>query len=122
MKRAATAAEQRHMDRVQALGCIVCSDCLGIHGTPAIIHHLRTGQEKMRAPHSWTLPICPTHHQHSGQGIHDMGRDQFEHKYGISEVQLLIRVMERIGAPVELALYELDQRFSLRPLATEGGA
>lgn len=120
MKKAATASEKRHMDRVQALGCIVCRDCLGIFGTPALIHHLRTGMEKRRAPHTWTLPICPTHHQSSGEGVHDMGREQFEHKYGISEVQLLIRVLTDLGVPVDFELYDLDQRFSVRPLASEG--
>ena len=43
MKRAATAAEKRHMGRVAALGCILC-DHLGLGATPAQVHHIREGQ------------------------------------------------------------------------------
>lgn len=84
------------MGRVAAMGCIVCSECLGIEGTPAIVHHLRTGQGAQRAPHWWTMPMCPRHHQHSGEGVHDMGRPQFAAKFGKSEVELLLIVMDRL--------------------------
>ncbi len=85
------------MGRVQALDCIVCSECLGIEGTPAIVHHLRTGQGAMRASHYHTMPLCPRHHQHSGVGVHDMGRPQFASMYGKSEVELLVIVLIRLG-------------------------
>ena len=42
----ANAAEREYMGRVAALGCIVCSECLGYQDTPAIVHHIRTGQGK----------------------------------------------------------------------------
>ena len=93
----ATAAERRHMGRVQELGCVVCSECLGIAGTPAIVHHLRTGQGAMRASHWHTMPLCSHHHQHSGAGVHDMGRPQFAALYGKSEVELLVIVLIRLG-------------------------
>lgn len=96
----ATAAESRHMGRVAALGCICCSECLGIEDTPAIVHHLRTGQGHMRASHMNTMPLCPTHHVGSGAGIHDMGRAEFAALYGRSEVELLHAVQERLGVPL----------------------
>lgn len=74
--------------RVASLGCVLCRK-LGLGETPAIVHHIRTGQGWMRASHQHTIPLCPRHHQHSGIGLHDMGRDEFEAMYGISELGLL---------------------------------
>ena len=39
----ATAAEQAYMDRVAALGCVVCR-LQGLGPTPAQVHHIREGQ------------------------------------------------------------------------------
>lgn len=100
-----TAEESRHMGRVAALGCICCSECLGIEGTPAIVHHLRTGQGRMRASHFDTLPLCPFHHQDSGQGVHDMGREQFAELYGRTEVELLHVVQTRLAVPLWVTPY-----------------
>jgi hypothetical protein len=83
-----TAAEKRYLGHVAALGCIVCQ-MFGKGPTPAIVHHQRTGQGWGRASHYRTIPLCPYHHQHSGAGVHDMGREQFEAMYGMSEVELV---------------------------------
>jgi hypothetical protein len=99
------AQEKAHMGRVASMGCILCSHVFGIHGTPAIVHHLRTDQGKKRASHFDTLPLCPPHHQHSGVGVHDMGRRQFEAKYGISEVGLLHIVQAALGIPLYVSPY-----------------
>jgi hypothetical protein len=96
----ATAAEKRHMGRVAALGCIVCSECIGIPGTPAIVHHLRTDQGRMRASHFDTMPMCPHHHQGSREGVHDMGRDEFAAHYGLTEVELLHIVQNTLKVPL----------------------
>lgn len=85
------------MGRVAELGCILCRH-LNLGETPAIVHHIRTGQGKMRAKHTDTIPLCPRHHQHSGVGIHDMGRRQFAETYGISELELLGQVKAILGA------------------------
>lgn len=95
--KAATAAERQYMGRVAALCCILCRH-LGIaDDTPAIVHHLRTGQGRKRASHADTMPLCPFHHQSSGQGVHDMGRDEFEALYGISELELLAKTKQLLG-------------------------
>lgn len=83
-----TAAEAVYLDAVAGLGCAVCRR-LRYGESPAIVHHQRTGMGKMRASHFLTVPLCPPHHQSSGLGIHDMGREQFEKKYGFSEVELV---------------------------------
>jgi hypothetical protein len=94
-----TADERAYMGRVAALGCIVCSECLGYPDTPAIVHHIRTGQGKMRASHYDTMPLCPIHHQDSGYGVHDMGRQQFADMYGRSELELLAIVKTKLEKP-----------------------
>lgn len=85
---APTGAEKRYMGLVAALGCGVCRR-LGLGKTPAIVHHQRTGQGWGRAPHYFTIPLCPPHHQFSGFGLHDMGRPQFAAMYGFSELDLV---------------------------------
>ncbi|MFC4340959.1 Ref family recombination enhancement nuclease [Cupriavidus numazuensis] len=90
-RKQATAAERRYMGHVQALGCMLCQH-LGLGKTAAIVHHQRTGQGAMRASHYRTVGLCPAHHQHSGYGVHDMGRPQFAAMYGVSEVELVERV------------------------------
>lgn len=84
------------MGRVAALPCVLCNH-LGLGDSPAIVHHLRTGQGKMRASHYDTMPLCPTHHQFSGVGLHDHGREEFEAMYGISELELLALTKLRLG-------------------------
>jgi len=87
-KNAPSAAESRYMGHVAALGCAVCRR-IGLGATPAIVHHQRTGQGAMRASHYRTAPLCPPHHQSSGYGVHDMGRDEFAAMYGFSEVDIV---------------------------------
>jgi len=55
-----TADEQRHMDAVQALGCIVCLLDMGKH-TQAEIHHI-AGKTSPGA-HFNIIPLCPAHHR-----------------------------------------------------------
>lgn len=43
----------------------------------------------MRAKHTHGCGLCPSHHQFSGVGVHDIGRRQFFELYGISEVGLI---------------------------------
>lgn len=83
------AAERVHMARVARLGCVLCRYLNLADDSPAVVHHLRTGQGHMRASHFDTMPLCPIHHQNSGVGLHDMGRAQFADMYGISEMGLL---------------------------------
>ena len=97
MSRAATAAEKRHMGRVAALGCILC-DHLGLGATPAQVHHIREGQGmSQRASNYLTVGLCPEHHT-GKSGLHGLGTNAFERTYGLSELDLLAMVVERLGA------------------------
>jgi hypothetical protein len=78
--RTPTAEEQRHMQRVQALGCIICR-IYGKQYTPAEIHHL-DGKTKHGA-HKRILPLCPPHHRLAGKGYVSWanGKKAFEEAY-----------------------------------------
>lgn len=77
-----------HMAQVAALGCLLCRR-LGYHGTPAEVHHIRTGTGVgRRAADTETIPLCPEHHR-GATGLHGMGRKAFERAYGVTELELL---------------------------------
>lgn len=92
--RAATADERRHMGRVAALGCCVCTR-LGLGATPAEVHHLRSGAGAMRASHFDTIPLCFLHHR--GQdGIHTLGTKAWQRRFG-EEHAYLAKVIVRLS-------------------------
>lgn len=88
-KKTATAAEKRHMDAVQALGCL-------IHYSPAEIHHCGTYSGGGR-DHMKVLPLCPRCHRGHGYGIslHD-GKKRWEEINGAEEYWLGV-VNGRLG-------------------------
>lgn len=94
-----TKAEQKHLSRVAALGCIVCRQ-LGCPDSPAGIHHIRTGQGAgQRADHFHVIPLCSAHHQTGGYGVaYHAGPQAWEMKYG-TEAELLVQVMYETGEP-----------------------
>lgn len=108
-------ADKEYMGRVAALGCAICRLAYGIEDTPALVHHLRTGQGKKRASDKHTMPLCPTHHASSGQGVHDMGRDEFKELHnGIGELECLadtITTLQGITCTPEQLLSELTQAY-----------
>src|SRR5262245_27148974 len=90
-----TAAEKRHMDRVAALGCIVCAH-LGTPDTPAEIHHIREGEGMSQRASNWmVVPACPEHHR-GASGIHGLGVRGFERRYRLSELDLLAMTIEAL--------------------------
>lgn len=85
----ATKAEKSHMSRVAELGCILCRR-YGHHGTPAELHHPRTGTGAgRRAAHADVIPLCPYHHRSSNEALHAMGRKAWERHHGVTEMELL---------------------------------
>ena len=85
------------MTTVAALGCLLCRR-LGYLGTPAELHHVRTGTGAgRRAPDTETIPLCPEHHR-GNSGLHGMGRKAFERAYGVTELELLAETRVLIGA------------------------
>lgn len=101
--RAPNAAEQRHLDRVVALGCIPCRDFFDAE-SDAEVHHI-DGKTKPNA-HKQIIPLCARHHRIPGEGYatrHGPGKNAgivpFERAYG-SEKDMLERVYELLGEPM----------------------
>lgn len=68
-KRAATAAERRHLGRVAKLPCAL-GQLLGQDHERAEVHHIRAGQGMSeRASHFLTVPLCGACHR-GGIGVH----------------------------------------------------
>lgn len=91
-----TVAERVHMGRVAVMGCCLCQ-FLGLGATPAEVHHVRLLHGWGRSGHANTIPLCPAHHRGQPGGVHDMGRAEFAAHYGISEIELLALVIEKLS-------------------------
>ncbi len=58
-----TSKERDYLQAVVQLGCIACRKN-GLPGTPAEVHHQRSGTGAgRRASHFDTMPLCPGHHR-----------------------------------------------------------
>jgi len=80
--------EQAHIDRVRALGCLVC-------GTGAEIHHiLHMKGKRVRRDHRYIAPLC-SHHHRSHEGIHGLGSEEaFKKMYDIDLVEWAIQAWD----------------------------
>lgn len=94
--RAPTKEEAAHMDRVAALGCIVCQMFYGVK-SPAEIHHILG--KTAPGSHFYVLPLCKMHHRGGEQGPQHVSRHpykaRFEKAYG-RELDLLATVNEML--------------------------
>lgn len=92
-----TAADRRHMSRVAELDCMLCRH-KGIYGSPAEVHHIRTGTGAgRRSPHTSTIPLCSFHHRLGPEAIHTLGRRAWERYHGITELALLEMTDKALG-------------------------
>jgi hypothetical protein len=89
-----TKAQKEHMDRVAALGCLVCRR-LGHYGTPAEIHHVRQGRLGVRGDQ--VIPLCDKHHRNGNRALHVLGKRAFEREFGFTELDLLDDVKRLLG-------------------------
>jgi len=89
--------EKEYLDAVAQLGCIICRNVLGIYDSPAVIHHIRTGQgASQRASNYFTIPLCPLHHTNGGYGVAiHAGKKAFEMLYG-TELNLLAQTIQEV--------------------------
>jgi hypothetical protein len=92
----ATKNEKNALNQIAELGCIICSEILGIEGgSAAELHHVRRyGAVRATSP---ILPLCPEHHRNGNDSLHRMGVKGFEKKWGISCEELLERVSQKLG-------------------------
>jgi hypothetical protein len=91
----ATKSEKNALNKIAELGCILCSEVLGIEGTPSELHHVRRyGAKRITSP---ILPLCPEHHRLGNDSLHHLGISGFERKWQISCEELLERVSQKLG-------------------------
>jgi hypothetical protein len=89
-----TKSEREHLDRVTRDGCVLC-ERMGFSGTPAEVHHQRSGTGAgRRASHFDVAALCPEHHR-GNTGIHGMGRRAFERHHGVTERELVEATQRR---------------------------
>ena len=90
----ATKNEKIALNKIAELGCILCSEVLGIEGSQAELHHVRRfGTKRATSP---ILPLCPEHHR-GNSGVHGLGTKGFEVKWGVTYEELLERVSQKMG-------------------------
>jgi hypothetical protein len=90
----ATKNEKIALNQIAELGCILCSEVLGIEGSPAELHHVRRyGTKRTTSP---ILPLCREHHR-GNTGVHGLGTKGFENKWGVTYEELLERVSQKLG-------------------------
>lgn len=96
-----TAAEQRHMDRVSQLGCVVCKRSgEWTHRMPVELHHVAEGSSKRS--NFAVVPLCRAHHDphRTGSGFHGMGARRFCQIFNVpwlKEEGLLVWVNEDLA-------------------------
>lgn len=87
-------AAKRHLNKVAAIGCIVCAR-LELGETPAQIHHIREG--RIERNDFLTIPLCRAHHTGSEYSVH-MDKSRLMRQLGVlSEFELLADVLRRIA-------------------------
>lgn len=108
-----TVEEKRHLDKVAALGCILCR-------MPACCHHINSKTMGRRSSDFESIPLCHRHHQ-GEEGIHHLGTRAWEKKYKPEMVFLHMTLVEIYGPyyenwPVQTLLFRsrLEQAQSLR--------
>lgn len=88
-----TAEEHRHIERVAALGCLVCR-------RPANVHHVMKAPGKVRRrDHRFIAPLCADHHQ-GNEGVHGLGSEKaFLARWGIDLMTWCLWAWDKRNAP-----------------------
>ena len=100
-----TVAENRHLERVAGLGCILCRH-LDRGYSPPQIHHVKEGQGlSQRAEHWLTIPLCPPCHT-GPNGLHGLGTKGFYTRYKLDELDLLAMTIKALDTDRERGYME----------------
>jgi Recombination enhancement, RecA-dependent nuclease len=92
----ATAAERRHLARIAAVPCVMCT-YLGLGDTPAQVHHPRDGVGSGQRQSHWLgISLCPNHHQNAPDGLHHLGVKGFYERFKLDEWDLLAMTLKAI--------------------------
>ena len=79
-RKASTAEERRHLQRVAELPCLVC-------GAASTVHHVTSdGFKRISRSHSRVAPLCARHHMIQfgpRESVEALGHAGFKERYGI---------------------------------------
>lgn len=91
-----TLAQQRRMDTITDIGCIVCA-ALGHGYMPCQVHHLLVGGKhgQKRRGHDFTIGLCPWHHV--GEPMAGLSHSACADRYGPSYAREPRRFRAEIG-------------------------
>ena len=95
--KAPTVAEQRWMDDIVRLGCIICL-IEGRGESLAEVHHLLSGGRRISHRHS--IPLCFQHHRGGRNDADVVSRDQTQRRFEMryrSEAWLLAETQRRVA-------------------------
>lgn len=93
MKRASS-QERKYLERVAALGCVLCRHLSQRQFSATQVHHIKEGQGlSQRAEHWLTIPLCHDHHI-GANGLHGLGTKGFYTRYKLDELDLLAFTIE----------------------------
>lgn len=90
------AAEERHMDRVAQLPCLICWYKLGVLTKPVSVHHITVPADDFA-----TAPLCHEHHQ-GVTGVHGMHRRPFYALWKLDDIGLLALTNRAIAEGLDL--------------------
>ena len=94
---------RRHLERVARCGCAVCIH-MGLaepFDTPAQAHHIKEETGASDRQDDWlTFGACPEHHT-GASGIHTLKARGFYTRYGVSELDLVAKVLRLIYGPLK---------------------
>lgn len=83
---------KKHMDRVAAVGCVICREHMGGIYTPCQVHHIGEGSEP-RSDFA-VAGLCAEHHQ-GATGIHGRGVKAFCRLWGLGNEYQLLRLVNK---------------------------
>jgi membrane-bound lytic murein transglycosylase MltF len=86
-KKGKSKAEHDHLNLVASHPCMVCNS------QNVNVHHIRESGEPRN--HFKCIPLCYDHHQGSPEGLHHLGKKEFERRFG-SQLEMLEKLKEEI--------------------------
>lgn len=87
-------AAQRHIEAVKLLPCAIC----GAPGPSDAHHAICDRHSQRRAPDSFCIPLCKSHHQVGPEAIHQ-NKTEWVDRWG-PDWAFLPRVYEALGKPI----------------------
>ena len=93
-----TAAEQRHMDRVRAMGCVVTGS------SEVVLHHvMKCPGKTKRRDHRFVVGLVPELHNMGPLSVHALGSEaRFLEVHGYDLAAIAIRLWENSAGALEV--------------------